>query len=44
MSLTTAVTGNARWSILGIIPLFVIGFVIFIILPREQKYSSEITG
>lgn len=37
MSLTTAITGNARWSILGIIPLFLIGFVIFMTLPKEQK-------
>nr|WP_314463171.1 MFS transporter [uncultured Clostridium sp.] len=35
MSLTTAVTGNARWSILGIIPLFLVGFLIFIRLPME---------
>lgn len=38
MSLTTTITGSARWSILGIIPLFVIGFLIFIILPKEQSY------
>lgn len=37
MSLTTAVTGNARWSILGIIPLFLVGFLIFIRLPVEQS-------
>ncbi len=37
MSLTTAVTGNARWSILGIIPLFLAGFLIFIRLPMEQN-------
>ena len=37
MSLTTAITGNARWSILGIIPLFIIGLVIFMTLPKEQK-------
>lgn len=36
MSLTTAVTGNARWSILGIIPLFLVGFLIFIRLPVEK--------
>jgi UMF1 family MFS transporter len=42
MSLTTAITGDARWSILGIIPLFIIGFLIFITLPKEQKLSSEI--
>ena len=37
MSLTTAITGNVRWSILGIIPLFLIGLVIFMTLPKEQK-------
>lgn len=37
MSLTTAVTGNARWSILGIIPLFLVGFLIFIRIPMEQN-------
>ena len=37
MSLTTAVTGNARWSIIGIIPLFLMGFIIFIRLPVEEK-------
>lgn len=37
MSLTTAITGNARWSILGIIPLFFIGLVIFMTIPKEQK-------
>ena len=42
MSLTTTITGNARLSILGIIPLFIIGFLIFITLPKEQRHSSEI--
>ena len=42
MSLTTTITGNARLSIFGIIPLFIIGFLIFIMLPKEQKYRSEI--
>jgi len=37
MSLITEITGNARWSILGIIPLFLIGLVIFMTLPKEQK-------
>ena len=37
MSLTTAVTGNARWSIIGIIPLFLVGFIIFTRLPVEEK-------
>ncbi len=42
MSLTTAVTGNARLSILGIIPLFIIGFAVFISLPKEQNFSVGI--
>lgn len=42
MSLTAAITGNARFSVIGIIPLFIIGLIILITLPREQKYSSEI--
>jgi UMF1 family MFS transporter len=37
MSLTTAATGNARWSIIGIIPHFLVGFIIFIRLPVEEK-------
>lgn len=39
MSLTTTITGDARLSILGIIPLFITGFIIFLTLPLEQKYS-----
>lgn len=36
MSLTTTLTGKASLSILSVIPLFVIGFVIFITLPKQQ--------
>ncbi|MNO24364.1 putative 3-hydroxyphenylpropionic transporter MhpT [compost metagenome] len=36
MSLTTTLTGNASLSILSVIPLFIIGFVIFITLPKRQ--------
>jgi UMF1 family MFS transporter len=43
MALTTSVTGNARLSILSIIPLFIIGFCIFLIIPREGK-NAEIGG
>lgn len=42
MSLTTTLTGDARFSILGIMPLFIIGLIIFITLPVEQKRSLEI--
>lgn len=44
MSLTTTITGNARMSIFGVIPLFIIGFIIFITLPGEKNRSSEIMG
>ncbi|OPX44754.1 putative 3-hydroxyphenylpropionic transporter MhpT [Ruminiclostridium hungatei] len=44
MALTATITGKTRWSILGIIPLFIIGFIIFITLPKEQKRSSESVG
>ncbi len=43
MSLTTTITGNARLSIFGIIPLFLIGFIVFLTLPREQKIGVEIS-
>lgn len=37
MSFTTTITGNARFSILSIIPLFVAGLIVFLILPKEKK-------
>ena len=39
MAFTTAVTGNAKYSILSIIPLFIVGFAVFISLPKERKIS-----
>ncbi len=36
MALTTTLTKNARYSILSIIPLFIIGFCIFLALPKEK--------
>lgn len=39
MSFTTHVTHNAKWSILSIIPLFVIGFCVFITLPKDKQSS-----
>lgn len=42
MALTTTLTGNTRLSMLGIIPLFVIGFIIFMRLPVDQYQYSEI--
>ena len=36
MALTTTLTGNARYSILSIIPLFIAGLIVFNKLPKEQ--------
>lgn len=44
MSLTTTLTGNAKFSILAIIPLFIIGFLVFITLPKEQLEYGENKG
>jgi MFS transporter, UMF1 family len=44
MALTTTLTGDARFSILSIIPLFILGFFIFITLPKEQADSEEEKG
>ncbi len=35
MALTTTLTGDAKYSILSIIPLFVAGFIVFINVPKE---------
>lgn len=40
MAYTTTVTKNARLSILSIIPLFVIGFCIFLALPKEKGFAK----
>lgn len=36
MALTTTLTGNAQFSILAIIPLFIAGFFVFITLPKDK--------
>ncbi len=36
MALTTSLTGNAKFSILAIIPLFIAGFFVFITLPKDK--------
>lgn len=41
MSLIATITGMPRFSILGIIPLFIIGVVIFIRLPKDNNSSFE---
>mgnify|MGYP001393638248 FL=1 len=40
MALMTTLTGNPRLSILGIIPLFLIGFVFFLFLPRQRQAEA----
>ncbi|WP_336045932.1 MFS transporter [Solibacillus ferritrahens] len=35
MALTTTLTGEARYSILSIIPLFIIGLIVFLMLPKD---------
>lgn len=43
MSLTTDITGNARFSILAIIPLFVIGLIVFLLLPKNApRYTAKV--
>jgi len=42
MALTTTLTGNARYSILAIIPLFVAGFFVFITLPTDKGKVAAI--
>ena len=37
MSLITTITHNPRYSILGIIPLFVVGYIIMLQLPKEEQ-------
>ncbi|NLT39081.1 MAG: MFS transporter [Clostridiales bacterium] len=44
MSLTSSLTGNAKFSIFAIIPLFVIGLAIFLTLPKEEREQSENGG
>lgn len=41
MSLTTTITGMARYSILSIAPLFIIGLLIFSFLPSELSVIEE---
>jgi len=40
MALTTTLTGKAQWSILAIIPLFLIGFIIFLSIPAMQRKKA----
>ncbi len=40
MAFTTQVTGDARMSILSIIPLFICGFLVFLILPKDFNKTT----
>lgn len=35
MALTTTITGVAKYSILSIIPLFILGLIVFLLLPKD---------
>lgn len=37
MAITTDLTGNARYSILSIIPLFILGFIVLSFLPKDSS-------
>lgn len=39
MAVITDLTGNPRYSILGILPLFIAGLLIFLSLPKETSES-----
>lgn len=41
MSFVSSVTGNTRVSIFAIIPLFVIGFIVSIILPKDKDVTEH---
>lgn len=40
MSLVTDITGVARYSILGIIPLFILGFLVLLAVPKDTEKVS----
>lgn len=44
MALTTTLTGVARLSILSIIPLFVIGLVVLLLLPKDINTHTDTIG
>lgn len=41
MAIITDLTGNARYSILGIVPLFLLGLIIFLSLPKIENKSFK---
>jgi len=42
MALTSTLTGNPRWSILAIIPLFLGGLLVFLTLPTDKGRSPAV--
>lgn len=40
MALTTDITGQGRYSILAIIPLFIIGLIVFFMLPNDTEVEN----
>jgi UMF1 family MFS transporter len=42
MALTTTITGQARYSIFALVPLFIAGFIVFISLPKDVTASETI--
>lgn len=42
MALVTTLTGEARYSILAIIPLFIAGLIIFLTLPTDKGRSPAV--
>ena len=44
MALTTDITNEARYSILSIIPLFIIGLIVFLLLPKDATRGSAKIG
>lgn len=41
MALTTTLTGAAKYSILSIIPLFILGLVVFLMLPKDATSRPQ---
>ena len=44
MALTTDITGVARYSILSIIPLFILGLIVFLLLPKDATRLQPKVG
>lgn len=42
MAATTRITGDARYSILSIAPLFIIGLIVFLTLPKDRVAVEEV--